>query len=41
MSLLLERLEGGADAGPRRCVMETRLSVRDSCAALARSAPTG
>ena len=33
MSLLLERLDGdGADAEPRRCVMETRLSVRDSCA---------
>jgi LacI family transcriptional regulator len=32
MSLLLERLDGGAaDSAPRRCVMETRLSVRDSC----------
>ena len=33
MSLLLERLDGdAADREPRRCVMETRLSVRDSCA---------
>ncbi len=32
MSLLLDRLDGdAADAEPRRCVMETRLSVRDSC----------
>jgi DNA-binding LacI/PurR family transcriptional regulator len=30
-SLLAERLRGEAPQTPRRCVMETRLSVRDSC----------
>lgn len=39
MSLLMERLAGSADSAPRRCVMETRLSVRDSCAARGRTAP--
>jgi DNA-binding LacI/PurR family transcriptional regulator len=39
MSLLLERLEGdAADSEPRRCVMETRLSVRDSCTRPAQAA---
>jgi LacI family transcriptional regulator len=36
MSLLMERLAGSVDSAPRRCVMETRLSVRDSCAARTR-----
>jgi LacI family transcriptional regulator len=30
-SLLAERLRGEAPASPRRCVLETRLSVRESC----------
>ena len=34
MSLLTERLSGEAPAQARRCVLETRLSVRDSCAAV-------
>lgn len=33
MSLLAQRLEGDSFDAPRRCVLETRLSVRDSCAA--------
>jgi LacI family transcriptional regulator len=30
-SLLTQRLRGEAPEAPRRCVLETRLSVRDSC----------
>ncbi len=32
MSLLAQRLEGENVEAARRCVLETRLSVRDSCA---------
>lgn len=33
MSLLTKRLEGDVPEAPRRCVLDVRLSVRDSCAA--------
>jgi LacI family transcriptional regulator len=36
MSLLAERLEGENPETPQRCVLETHLSVRDSCAAPSR-----
>lgn len=40
MSLLTERLNGGAPSPGRRCVLETRLSVRDSTGPLPRRRPT-
>lgn len=36
MSLLAERLSGEAPVEPRKCVLEARLTVRDSCVAVPR-----
>ncbi|HWF50510.1 MAG TPA: LacI family DNA-binding transcriptional regulator [Solirubrobacteraceae bacterium] len=41
MSLLAQRLEGQSSQPPRRCVLETRLSLRDSCAAPSRGLASG
>jgi LacI family transcriptional regulator len=41
MSLLAQRLEGQSSQPPRRCVLETRLSLRASCAAPSRGLASG